>query len=110
MQGPDFVPVVADAGSGAAAIEIEFGSASVCVREGVDLALLGKLLRLLKAMNDPRPLRHATGGVRVPFAALSPGRDLRPRGLSAWRPRPCPAGSEPRPRRSSRWLTRWPPR
>ena len=48
MQGPDFVPVVADAGSGAAAIEIEIGGASVRVR--VDLALLGKVLRLLKAM------------------------------------------------------------
>jgi len=50
MQGPDFVPVVADAGSGAAAIEIEIGSASVRVRAGVDLALLGKVLRLLKAI------------------------------------------------------------
>jgi transposase len=49
MQGPDFVPVVADAGSGAA-IEIEIGSASVRVRAGVDLALLGKVLRLLKAI------------------------------------------------------------
>jgi transposase len=50
MQGPDFVPVVAEAGSGAAAIEIEIGSASVRIRAGVDLALLGKVLRLLKAM------------------------------------------------------------
>jgi hypothetical protein len=47
---PDFVPVVADAGSGAAAIEIEIGSAIVRVRAGVELALLGKVLRLLKAM------------------------------------------------------------
>jgi transposase len=46
----DFVPVVADAGSGAAAIEIEIGSAIVRVRAGVELALLGKVLRLLKAM------------------------------------------------------------
>jgi hypothetical protein len=38
-QGPDFVPVVADAGSGAAAIEMEIGSASVRVRAGVDLGL-----------------------------------------------------------------------
>jgi transposase len=49
-QGPDFVPVVADAGSGAAAIEVEIGSAIVRVRAGVDLAVLGKVLRLLKAM------------------------------------------------------------
>ena len=33
-QGPDFVPVVADGGSGAAAIEIEIGSAIVRVRAG----------------------------------------------------------------------------
>ena len=49
-QGLDFIPVVADAGSGSAAIEIEIGSAIVRVREGVDPALLGKVLRLLKAM------------------------------------------------------------
>jgi transposase len=49
-QGPDFVPVVADGGSGAAAIEIEIGSAIVRVRAGVELGLLGKVLRLLKAM------------------------------------------------------------
>jgi transposase len=50
-RGPDFVPVVADAaGSGAAAIEIEIGSAIVRVEAGVELALLGKVLRLLKAM------------------------------------------------------------
>lgn len=49
-QGPEFIPVVADLGSGAAAIEIEIGSAIVRVRAGVDPALLGKVLRLLKAM------------------------------------------------------------
>ena len=49
-QGPDFIPVVGDAGCGAAAIEIEIGSAIVRVRAGVDPALLGKVLRLLKAM------------------------------------------------------------
>jgi transposase len=49
-QGPDFVPVVADCGSGAAAIEIEIGCAIVRVRAGVELGLLGKVLRLLKAM------------------------------------------------------------
>jgi len=49
-QGPDFIPVVADAGSGSAAIEIAIGSAIVRVRAGVDSALLGKVLRLLKAM------------------------------------------------------------
>jgi transposase len=46
--GPDFIPVVVDAGSGSAAIEIEIGSALVRVRAGVDSALLGKVLRLLK--------------------------------------------------------------
>lgn len=49
-RGLDFVPVVADGGSGAAAIEIEIGSAVVRVRAGAELALLGKVLRLLKAM------------------------------------------------------------
>ena len=49
-QGPDFVPVVADGGSGAAAIEIEIGSAIVRVRAGVELGLLGKVLRLLKSL------------------------------------------------------------
>ena len=49
-QGPDLIPVAADAGSGAAAIEIEIGSAIVRVRAGVDSALLAKVLRLLKAM------------------------------------------------------------
>ena len=48
--GPGFVPVVADDGSGAAVIEIEIGSAIVRVRAGVELGLLGKVLRLLKAM------------------------------------------------------------
>jgi hypothetical protein len=42
--------VVADAVSGATAIEIEIGSAIVRVRAGVDPGLLGKVLRLLKAM------------------------------------------------------------
>ena len=45
----DFVPVVADGGSGAA-IEIEIGGVIVRVRAGVELGLLGKVLRLLKAM------------------------------------------------------------
>jgi transposase len=49
-QGADFVPVVADGGSGAAAIEIEIGSAIVRVGAGVELGLLGKVLRVLKAM------------------------------------------------------------
>jgi transposase len=48
--GPDFVPVVADGGSAAAAIEIEIGGAIVRVRAGAELGLLGKVLRLLKAM------------------------------------------------------------
>jgi transposase len=46
----DFVPVAADGGSGAAAIEIEIGGAIVRVGAGVELGLLGKVLRLLKAM------------------------------------------------------------
>jgi len=49
-QRPDFIPVMADDGSGAAAIEIEIGRAIVRVTAGVDAALLGKVLRLLKAM------------------------------------------------------------
>jgi hypothetical protein len=48
--GADFVPVMVDGGSGAAAIEIEIGGAIVRVRAGVELGLLGKVLRLLKAM------------------------------------------------------------
>jgi hypothetical protein len=46
----DFVPVVAEGGSGAVAIEIEIGGAIVRVGAGVELGLLGKVLRLLKAM------------------------------------------------------------
>jgi transposase len=49
-QGPDFIPVMADDGSGSAAIEIEIGGAIVRVRAGVDPVLLVKVLRLLKAM------------------------------------------------------------
>ena len=48
--GPDFIPVVADDGSAAVAIEIEIGGAIVRVRTGVELRLLGKVLRLLKAI------------------------------------------------------------
>jgi transposase len=48
-QGPDFVPVMADTGS-SAAIEIEIGCAIVRVRAGVDMAVLGKVLRLLRAI------------------------------------------------------------
>jgi transposase len=50
--GPDFVPVVSEshAGSATPAIEIEIGSAIVRVEAGVELAFLGKVLRLLKAM------------------------------------------------------------
>jgi transposase len=46
---PEFVPVVA-ATDAAAAIEIEIGSAIVRVRTGVELGVLGKVLRLLKAL------------------------------------------------------------
>ena len=48
----DFVPVVAESqdGSGASAIEIEIGGATLRVGAGVELGFLGKVLRLLKAM------------------------------------------------------------
>jgi transposase len=48
----DFVPVVSESqgGSGAAAIEIEIGDATLRVGAGVELGFLGKVLRLLKAM------------------------------------------------------------
>jgi hypothetical protein len=41
-QGPEFIPVVAEAGSGSTAIEIEIGGAIVRVRAGVDSVLLGR--------------------------------------------------------------------
>ena len=69
-----------------------------------------------RSRDRPRPRRgraaraHRRLEVRRPPAALSPGRDLRPRGRRAWRPRPCPAGSGRRRRRCSRWSTRSPPR
>ena len=52
LAGSDFVPVVAESHSGfeAAAIEIEIGSAIVRGEAGVELAFLGKVLRLLKGM------------------------------------------------------------
>lgn len=52
LSASDFVPVVAEGhgGFGAAALEIAIGSAIVRVGAGVELALLGKVLRLLKAM------------------------------------------------------------
>jgi transposase len=48
---PDFVPVVAEsrAACGTAAIEIAMGGALVRVGSGVDLALLGEVLRLVRA-------------------------------------------------------------
>jgi transposase len=47
---PDFVPIVAEsrAASRAAVIEIEIGGAVLRAGAGVDLALLGKIVRLLK--------------------------------------------------------------
>ena len=47
-----FVPVVAENqdGSGATAIEIAIGDATLRVGAGVELGFLGKVLRLLKAM------------------------------------------------------------
>jgi transposase len=49
---PAFVPLVAEtpAGCDAVAIEIEVGGAIVRVGRGVDMAVLGKVLRLLKAL------------------------------------------------------------
>jgi transposase len=48
---PDFIPVVAEsrAASGTAAIEIAIGNALVRVGLGVDLTLLGEVLRLVRA-------------------------------------------------------------
>jgi hypothetical protein len=48
---PDFVPIVADsrAVSRTAAIEIEIGGAVLRAGTGVDLAFLGRIVRLLKA-------------------------------------------------------------
>ena len=48
---PDFVPVVSDsrAASSVAAIEIEIGGAVLRADAGVNLAFLGKIIRLLKA-------------------------------------------------------------
>ena len=47
---PDFVPIVPEsrAASRAAVIEIEIGGAVLRADAGVDLALLGKIIRLLK--------------------------------------------------------------
>lgn len=51
IAGCDFVPVVAEnrIGSGAAAIEIEIGGALVRVGPGVDVAVLGEVIGLLRA-------------------------------------------------------------
>ena len=51
LPGLDFVPIVAEsrAASGTAAIEIEIGGAVLRADAGVDLAFLGKIVRLLKA-------------------------------------------------------------
>jgi hypothetical protein len=48
---PDFVPIVAEsrAVSRTAAIEIEIGGVVLRAGTGVDLAFLGKIVRLLKA-------------------------------------------------------------
>ena len=51
LPGLDFVPVVAESrsASGTGAIEIEIGGAVLRADAGVDLAFLGKIVRLLKA-------------------------------------------------------------
>jgi transposase len=48
---PDFVPIVPERRSafGAAAIELEIGGAVLRADAGIDLAFLGKIIRLLKA-------------------------------------------------------------
>jgi transposase len=48
---PDFVPIVSEsrAASRAAAIELEIGGAVLRADAGIDLAFLGKIIRLLKA-------------------------------------------------------------
>jgi transposase len=48
---PDFVPIVSDscAAARSAVIEIEIGGAVLRADAGVDLAFLGKIIRLLKA-------------------------------------------------------------
>jgi hypothetical protein len=48
---PDFVPIVSErrAAPRTAAIEIEIGGAVLRAGAGVDLAFLGKIVRLLKA-------------------------------------------------------------
>ena len=48
---PDFVPIVSEsrAASRTAVIEIEIGGAVLRAGAGVDLAFLGKVIRLLKA-------------------------------------------------------------
>jgi len=48
---PDFVPLVPEnrAASRTAAIEIEIGGAVLRADAGIDLAFLGKIVRLLKA-------------------------------------------------------------
>jgi transposase len=48
---PDFVPIVPErrSVSGAAAIELEIGGAVLRTDAGVELAFLGKIIRLLKA-------------------------------------------------------------
>ena len=49
---PDFVPVIAErqVASGTAAIEIAVGEAVLRAGPGVDLAFLGEIIRLVKAM------------------------------------------------------------
>jgi hypothetical protein len=44
------------------AIEIEIDDATQRVAAGVELGFIGKVLRLLKSMNDARPLWDAAGG------------------------------------------------
>ena len=52
ITGSDFVPVVVEnrIGSGPATIDIEIGGAIVRIGPGVDLIVLGEVMRLLKAM------------------------------------------------------------
>ena len=76
---PDFVPIVSEsrAASRAAAIEIEIGGAVLRADTGIDLAFLGKIIRLLKAKSF-RPIGElagrASGSGRHPPGRFPPRR------------------------------------
>ena len=73
---PDFVPIVAEsrAVSRTAAIEIEIGGAVLRADAGVDLAFLGKIIRLLKKLyaciSDAALRRNCQGWLQVAQGCL----------------------------------------